>query len=127
VDVARRDLSWTERLMASVAECEAAFAALAQRMAEGADARNSDFDRSLSCTLPDLAVAFGGRLTGGQLLDIHQVDREAAGAAKVRMTMSSDDLIAMVDGTLNVASAWASGRIRIDAGVFDLLKLRSIF
>jgi hypothetical protein len=26
-----------------------------------------------------------------------------------------------------MASAWASGRVKIDANVFDLLKLRSVF
>jgi putative sterol carrier protein len=41
--------------------------------------------------------------------------------------MTSDDLLKLVDGELNMASAWASGRVKIDASVFDLLKLRSVF
>ena len=36
--------------------------------------------------------------------------------------MTSDDLVALVDGTLHVASAWATGRVKIDAGVRDLLQ-----
>jgi hypothetical protein len=32
-----------------------------------------------------------------------------------------------VDGELNLAGAIATGRVRLDAGVFDLVKLRSIF
>ena len=41
--------------------------------------------------------------------------------------MSSDDLIRFVAGELNFASAWAAGRVKVDARVVDLLKLRSIF
>jgi putative sterol carrier protein len=40
--------------------------------------------------------------------------------------MTSDDLLALVDGRLKMASAWATGRVKIDAGIRDLLKLRSI-
>jgi hypothetical protein len=41
--------------------------------------------------------------------------------------MTSDDLIALTDGRLKLAAAWATGRLRINAGVRDLLKLRSFF
>jgi putative sterol carrier protein len=112
--------------MATVEECEKAFQALATRLA-GADAstkRKASFDRSLSCTLRDLKVTFAGRLRDGELLDIRQVDTPNA---QVRMTMTGDDLLKLVAGELNMASAWATGRVKIDASVFDLLKLRSIF
>jgi hypothetical protein len=32
----------------------------------------------------------------------------------------------MVDGRLNFAKAWASGRIRLEAGFRDLLRLRTL-
>ena len=41
--------------------------------------------------------------------------------------MTSDDLVALVNGSLNAGSAWASGRLKIKAGVRDMLRLRSIF
>jgi putative sterol carrier protein len=47
--------------------------------------------------------------------------------AQVRLTLSSDDLLKLVAGDLNVGQALISGRLRIDAGMLDLLKLRSIF
>jgi alkyl sulfatase BDS1-like metallo-beta-lactamase superfamily hydrolase len=112
--------------MATVAESEAAFDQLAQRLA-GADAaarKRAAFDRTLSCTLRDLDVIFAGRLHDGLLLDIHQSD---SNQAQIRMTMSSDDLIKLVDGKLNMAAAWASGQIKVDASMLDLLKLRSVF
>jgi putative sterol carrier protein len=112
--------------MASVEECERAFDGLAAKLA-GADAstrQKASFDRSLSCTLRDLKVTFAGRLRDGQLTDISQVDKPEA---QIRMTMTSDDLLKLVAGELAMGSAWATGRVKIDASIFDLLKLRSVF
>lgn len=112
--------------MATVAECETAMHHLAARLA-GADAehrRKADLDRTLSCTLPDLKVTFSAHLHDGELDDIRQVD---SAAAQVRLTLSSDDLLKLVAGDLNVGQALLTGRLRIDAGMLDLLKLRSIF
>lgn len=112
--------------MASVAECERAFHALAERLA-GADSdtrSTASFDRSLSCALPDLGVIFAGRLQDGTLTDIRRVDSKEA---QVRLSMSSDDLIRLVAGELHLGSAWASGRVKVHASVFDLIKLRTIF
>jgi hypothetical protein len=32
----------------------------------------------------------------------------------------------MVDGSLNFAKAWGSGRVRLEAGLRDLLRLRTL-
>lgn len=112
--------------MASVEECERAFRGLAANLA-GADSaarQKASFDRSLTCSLRDLKVIFAGRLHDGHLLDIQQVDKADA---QIRLTMSSDDLLGLVAGELSMGSAWATGRIKIDASIFDLLRLRSIF
>lgn len=112
--------------MATVEECEKAFHDLAGRLASAdpAHRKKARFDRSLSCTLKDLGVVFAGQLRDGDLKDIRQVDKAEA---QVRMSMTSDDLIALVNGELGMASAWTSGRIRIDASIRDLLKLRNVF
>ena len=112
--------------MATVAECEQAFVSLAERLA-GADPETRNraaFNRTLSCSLPDLGIIFVGRLHDGLLTDIHQVQDPAA---QVRLRMSSDDLIKVIAGELNLTSAWTAGRVKIEARVLDLLKLRSIF
>lgn len=111
--------------MATVAECEQAFHTLADRLAAADSAsRRQSFDRSLSCALRDIDVIFGARLRDGLLVDIHQVDKPDA---QVKLTISSDDLVKLVAGELTFASAWAGGRVKVDARVFDLIKLRSIF
>jgi alkyl sulfatase BDS1-like metallo-beta-lactamase superfamily hydrolase len=111
--------------VATVEQCEQALQALAARMAASAPAqRELDFDRTLSATISDLRVVFAGRLKNGQLLDIAQT---ASRDAQVRITLTGDDLVALVDGELKMAPAWATGRVRIEAGVRDLLRLRSVF
>jgi alkyl sulfatase BDS1-like metallo-beta-lactamase superfamily hydrolase len=110
--------------MASIEECDTAFRALAERLAESDPSKRSDLDRTLTCTLPDIGVIFAGHLHDGLLDDIRQVDDAKA---QVKLTMSSDDLVDLVAGHTKFASAWASGKIKIDARVFDLIKLRSIF
>ena len=112
--------------MATVEQCAAAFQTLADRMA-GMDpesrAKNA-ISRTLSCRITDLGVVFGARLHDGLLTDIHTVD---TADGQVKLAMSSDDLVAMVDGKKNFASLWAGGRVKIDASVFDLIRLRSLF
>lgn len=112
--------------MATTAECEQAFRQLAERLADADPSarKKASFDRTLTCRLTDLDVIFAGRLREGSLTEIRQV---VTRDAQVRMSMTSDDLIKLVAGELNMGSAWATGRVKIDAGVFDLLKLRSIF
>jgi predicted lipid carrier protein YhbT len=111
--------------MATVEECRVALTQLADRMAANAAQTNAklDFDRTLSCRVPDLDVAFHARLAGGRIVDV--ADGEDP-RAKLKLTADSDDLVALVQGGLNIASAWASGRIKIDASLLDLMKLRKL-
>src|SRR4051812_45344365 len=87
---------------------------------DGGTKRRVVLDRSVSCHLPDLGVTFRGQLKDGELRDIVQV---AGRDAQIKLAMSSDDLVALVGGELNFAKAWASGRLKVDASVFDLIKL----
>lgn len=111
--------------MATVDECRAALQKLAEHLAaNAAEARDKlDFDRSLAFRITDLDTAFHGRLKDGQIGDLTEGDDPRA---KIKLTSSSDDLVALVNGRLNVMSAWTSGRIKIDAGMLDLLKLRKL-
>jgi len=112
--------------MATVEECEKAFHDLAARLGtvDAQQRKKVALDRSLSCKLRDHDVIFAGQLRDSELRDIQQVDRADA---QIRLTVASDDLIKLTSGELSFASAWATGKLRIDANVFDLLKLRSMF
>ena len=112
--------------MASVEDSEKSLQKLAANLsgASSADRKRVDFDRRLSCTLKDLGVTFVGHLHDGTLDDIQQVSGDPE--AEVRLTMTSDDLVELVNGRLNLAAAMATGRVRVSAGMLDLIKLRSL-
>ncbi len=111
--------------MASVEQCEAALAVLARRLDEYPhEARRERIpDRSVELALLDLDVSFHGRLHDGRLVDI---TRGSLPKPNIRLTMSSDDLIELTDKRLRFTQAWASGRIHLDAGLRDLLRMRSL-
>jgi SCP-2 sterol transfer family len=110
--------------MATVDECRDALHTLAVRMDANVErAGKIDLDRPLACMITDLGVAFHGQLTGGRLLNLTDGDDPDA---KIRLISSSEDLVAMVNGGLDLAKAWASGRISVRANPLDLLKLRKL-
>jgi hypothetical protein len=84
-------------------------------------------DRSLSCHLPDQGQIVRGRLARGS---VHELRAEPADQslekADIRLTMASDDLIALTEGRLSFGPAWASGRVKLEAGLRDLLRLRKM-
>jgi hypothetical protein len=115
--------------MASVEQCEQALHRLCDQLgrAGGGTAGQGGLDRTLSCRLTDPDVAFAGRLRDGSLGEIRQVDADAAGRAKIRLRMSGDDLLRLVGGELDLARAWAGGRVKVEANPLDLLRLRGMF
>jgi hypothetical protein len=114
--------------VATLEQCRAAVEELARRLATlDHDARRQHArDRTVSCRLPDLDVTFHGRLHDGQLIDITISSERTQPPANLRLRTSSDDLLALVDGSLSVPEAWVSGRLKIDASLRDLLRLRSM-
>ena len=110
--------------MASVDECRQALHQLATRLDENAETGDRiDLDRTLAARITDLRTAFHCRLTGGRLIDITDGDDPKA---KIALIASSDDLVALVDGRLDITRAVASRQISIKANPFDLLKLRKL-
>lgn len=111
--------------MATVEQCALALQHLADRLAEiDPETRNRYVvERTISCRVRDLGVVFAGRLDEHGLRDVREVDDVSA---QVRLATTSDDLLALADGRLGVPAAWATGRLKIEASVLDLLKLRSL-
>ncbi|SDT79906.1 SCP2 sterol-binding domain-containing protein [Actinoplanes derwentensis] len=110
--------------MATVDDCRKALHDLAARLQANAEARGKlDLDRTLACRVTDLGTAFHGRIAGGLLLDITDGDDPKA---KIALVTTSDDLLKLVAGELDVTRALASRQIAIKANPFDLLKLRKL-
>jgi putative sterol carrier protein len=111
--------------MATVEECRQALERLAEQLAGvGGDSHPApSIDRTLGCHLTDLGVDFRGRLRNGTITDI---ENQPDPRAKIKLTTTSDDLVALTSGQLSFTSAWASGRLKVDASMLDLFKLRSL-
>jgi putative sterol carrier protein len=112
-------------VVATVEQCEQALQALVDRLAAVDPELRSKHavERTVSCRLTDLKVCFRGQLDGEGLTGVEQTDDPSA---QVRLATSSDDLLALTEGRLGVPAAWATGRLKIEASVLDLLKLRSL-
>lgn len=114
--------------MATVQQCEHAMRSLAERLeAVDPDVRGRYVvQRTLSCRVPDLDVIFHATLGDGGLGDLRCGPGEDTEGAQVRLCAQSDDLLALIAGTLSPPAAWATGRLKVEASVLDLLRLRSL-
>ncbi|NGO15096.1 sterol-binding protein [Streptomyces sp. HC44] len=114
--------------MATIEECRSALDKLSDNMAgaEGGVRSAAALDRSLSCRITDLDITFVGRLRDGRIEVLDTVQGLPPEKAQIRLTMAGDDLVALVDGELNFAKAWGSGRVKLEAGLRDLLRLRKL-
>ncbi|WP_432138579.1 MULTISPECIES: sterol-binding protein [unclassified Streptomyces] len=114
--------------MATIEECRTALAQLSDQMAraEGDLGAAAALERSVSCHLTDLDVTFVGRMTGGRIRVDDTVSGTPREKAQIRLAMTGDDLVALVDGELHFARAWGSGRVRLHAGLRDLFVLRKL-
>jgi hypothetical protein len=111
--------------VATIDECLTALKGILGDLA--ANPAAAGLDRSLSCRLTDLDEVVLGRLAAGAVRDLHVLpDGPAVPKADIRFTMSSEDLIALTDGRLHFGPAWATGRVKLEAGLRDLLRLRKI-
>jgi hypothetical protein len=111
--------------VASVEECEAALRHLAARL-RSVDAETREqhvVDRTLSLWVSDLKESFTGRLGEDGLTDI---TRGGQLDAQVRIRLKSDDLVALTKGEMSFPVAWATGKVKVDASITDLLRLRTL-
>lgn len=113
--------------MATVEQCEAALDALAHALSRvDAHVRERHVPRrTVACRVSDLGVCFSGRLDEDGLHDIRPAEPDAD--ADVRLTMTSDELVALADGREDFLHAWLRGRVHVSASMRDLLRLRSLF
>ena len=111
--------------MATIDACMTALKGILGNLA--ANPAAAGLDRSLSCRLTDLEQVVLGRLSSGSVRDLTVVaDSTEVPKADIRLTMTSDDLVALTEGQLSFAPAWASGRVKFEAGLRDMLRLRSL-
>lgn len=108
--------------MASEAQCDVALRGLADRLAHVDPEVRSKYvvDRTVSCRVSDLDITWSGRLCDAGLVG---VTTDNPVKAQVRLTVASEDLMSLVAGKMAVPTAVATGKIRVQASPFDLLRL----
>ena len=112
--------------MASAQECQQALQKLAARLSELSpeDRENYFGNRSISVTIPDLGVTY--------VTNLGTADapvREAAPGeppADIRLTANSDEVVSLAESPMNIGRSWIAGRVKIEASVKDLFRLRRL-
>jgi predicted lipid carrier protein YhbT len=113
------------RAVATAAEVERSLRVLMDRLKEAEVEPGSVPERSIVCAVPDLGAAYRSRITNGRFNGLKSVQPDAE--ADVRISARSDDLIALIDGRLNIGFAFLTGKIRVDASPSDLMMIRRLF
>jgi hypothetical protein len=115
-----------EEHMYSAEECREALQKLVGRLAElsPSDRENYFGNRSVSLTIPDLGVTYVARLDG----EDDQVREQEPGEspADIRLTAKSDEVISLSESPMNIARSWVAGKVKIEASVKDLFRLRKL-
>jgi len=112
--------------MKSAEECRAALQKLAGRLAEmSPDERENYFgNRSMSVTIPDLGITFATTLGVGD--DPVREVGPGDPPADIRVTADSDEVVALAESPMNIARSWVAGRVKIEASMKDLFRLRRL-
>jgi predicted lipid carrier protein YhbT len=111
--------------LASEAECEKALRSLVDRLADVDPEIRGRFvlDRTVSCKVSDLGLTWSARLCDDGLVGLTTGDESKA---QIRLSVSSDDLVALVEGRQAFPSAFATGKLRVQASPMDMLRLTAL-
>ena len=78
----------------------------------------------LRCQVTDLGAAWYSVVDDGHVSQPSETPPN--GRADITLRVGSDDLVDLVEGRISFLSALTSGRVRVDASIVDLLRLRSL-
>jgi hypothetical protein len=73
----------------------------------------------LRCLVPDLGAAWYSVVEHGHVSPPSE-------HADITLRVGSDDLVDLVEGRISFLSAFSSGKVKVDASIVDLLRLRSL-
>jgi SCP-2 sterol transfer family len=112
--------------MSTAEECRTALQKLAARLSELSPAERDQYfgNRTMSVTIPDLGITYVTKLGGGDD-PVRELGPDEP-AADIRLTGNSAEVLALAEQPVNIARAWVSGKIKIEASVKDLFRLRRL-
>lgn len=111
--------------MATVEEVEQALVDLLSRLDHLDDTTRALLPsrRTVEARCPDLDLVRYAEWRNGRMLPL---DTPPPRGADIRISARSDDLLRMTRGELPFSRAYASNRVRLDASMADLLRLRAV-
>lgn len=114
--------------MATVKACRSALDELAAMLAAvDPEVRKRHVPtRTIACRLSDLDRVFVAQLDADGVHGVRE-SKDPSPEADVRLSMTSDELVALSRREEDFLQAWLRGRIHISASMRDLLRLRSLF
>ena len=112
--------------MATKAEVERQLGLLMSRLdGNEANVRSAIPTRKvLRCHVPDLGADWYSVVNDGHVSQPSETPPN--GRADITLRVGSDDLVDLVKGRISFLSALTSGKVRVDASIVDLLRLRSL-
>jgi hypothetical protein len=79
--------------------------------------------RIIEVVITDLGISYWTELTEGRMDGLHE---ESPRHAEIKVRVSSDYLVELVDGKKSMFSAYLAGQVSIEASFTDLLRLRKL-
>lgn len=80
-------------------------------------------NRVIEAHCPDLGMTWHARLQSGRIGEFSE--GPAPGRWQIRITIDSDDLLALYERRIDIREAYLSDRLQVRASMTDLLRLRA--
>ena len=77
----------------------------------------------IEINIPDLDSSYWTELRGGLMGPLH---RGSPTQAEIRIQVDSDHLVELIDGRKSLFSSYVGGKLKIEASLTDLLRLRKL-
>ena len=113
--------------MASKTEVEKQLRVLLGRLAENQESVRSAIPerKVLRCRVTDLGTDWHSVIEAGQVSPPSQIPPDD-GRVDITLRVGSDDLVDLIEGRLSFLSAFTSGKVKVDASIVDMLRLRAL-
>ena len=79
--------------------------------------------RVIEISLTDLGTSYWTELSGGAMAPLRE---GAPPQTDIRIRMTSDHLVDLAEGRASMFSSYLAGRVKVEASVGDLLRLRKL-
>jgi putative sterol carrier protein len=112
--------------VASRTEVEKQLGALLARLDENREGVRAAIPsrKVLRCYIPDLDESWFSVIEDGHVSPPSQT--APADRTDITLRVGSDDLVDLIEGRLSFLSAFTSGKVRVDASIMDMLRLRAL-